>query len=173
MRGDDYERPIDQHYLSLYRFALSLCGNEADACDLVQETCYLWITKGHQLNDTSKVKPWLFTTLYRMFLGRKRRQIRFPHHGLDEVENELPEIPPQPPTGIDWETVSACLARLDEIFRAPVALFYLEDYSYNEIAGILEVPLGTVKSRISRGIALLQIMMIDHRVPSRTGARTT
>ena len=44
------------------------------------------------------------------------------------------------------------LARLDEIYRAPVALFYLEDYSYNEIAEILEVPLGTVKSRLARGL---------------------
>src|SRR5207244_495354 len=84
MRGDmDLERLADQHYAPLYRFALSLCANESDACDLVQETFYLLATKGHQLDDLAKVKSWLFTTLYRLFLGRRRRLVRFPHHELD------------------------------------------------------------------------------------------
>jgi RNA polymerase sigma-70 factor (ECF subfamily) len=173
MRSDEFERLVDQHYASLYRFALSLCGSESDACDLVQETCYLWVTKGHQLNDVSKVKAWLFTTLYRMFLGRQRRLVRFPHHALEDVEEELPEIPPEPPGRFDWQLVSECLGRLDEIFRAPVALFYLEDCSYQEIAGILGVPLGTVKSRIARGIAGLQKMMIERASPAARIDRNT
>ena len=174
MRGDmDLERLADQHYAPLYRFALSLCANESDACDLVQETFYLLATKGHQLDDPSKVKSWLFTTLYRMFLGRRRRFVRFPHHELDEVAEELPEAPPLPDC-VDWPVIAACLTRLDETFRGPVALFYLEEYSYDEIAKILEVPLGTVKSRISRGIASLQRMMIERGTAvARTGARTT
>jgi RNA polymerase sigma factor (sigma-70 family) len=57
---------------------------------------------------------------------------------------------------LDTTMVVDALARLDEAFRAPVALSYLEDYSYEEIAEILEIPLGTVKSRIARGIAQLQ-----------------
>jgi RNA polymerase sigma-70 factor (ECF subfamily) len=55
--------------------------------------------------------------------------------------------------------VLAALAQLDEVFQAPVALFYLEDCSYNEIAAILEVPLGTVKSRLTRGLARLHDML--------------
>jgi len=174
MRGDiDLERLADQHYAPLYRFALSLCTNENDACDLVQETFYLLAAKNHQIDDPSKVKSWLFTTLYRMFLGRRRRLVRFPHYELDEVEEQLPETPPQIGR-VDWPVVADCLARLDEAFRGPVALFYLEDYSYDEIAKILEVPLGTVKSRISRGIASLQRMMIEQTaVPRPTGARIT
>jgi len=174
MRGDmDLERLADQHYAPLYRFAMSLCANERDACDLVQETFYLLATKGHQLGDPSKVKSWLFTTLYRLFLGRRRRLVRFPHHELDEVSEELPEAPPQTES-IDWPVIAECLARLDETFRGPVALFYLEDYSYEEIGKILEVPLGTVKSRISRGIASLQRMMIERdAINLRTGAKTT
>ena len=155
----DLEQLVDQHYGALYRFALSLSGQESEACDLVQETYYLLATKGHQLSDLSKVKSWLFTTLYRLFTNRRRRLVRFPHHNLDDVEQELPEVPSPPTTQIDWEIVSRCLARLDEIFRAPVALFYLEDHSYRDIAEILGVPLGTVKSRIARGIASLQSMM--------------
>ena len=162
MRGDiDLERLVDQHYAALYRFALSLCGHESDACDLVQETFLVLATKGHQLADPTKAKSWLFTTLYRLFTGGRRRLVRFPQQELTQVEEELPEVPAAPPSRVDWEVLSQCLARLDESFRAPIALFYLEDYSYNAIAEILHVPLGTVKSRMARGIAALQNMMIE------------
>ena len=166
MRGEaNLEALVDQHYAALYRFAVSLCGNESQSCDLVQETFYLFSTKGHQLHDPSKAKSWLFTTLFRLFTGARRRLIRFPHHELAEVESELPDIPPKPPGHFDRHTVLECLARLDENFRAPVALFYLEDYSYAEIAKILQVPLGTVKSRIARGVASLQQMMLVPDLP--------
>jgi RNA polymerase sigma-70 factor, ECF subfamily len=171
MRGDmDLERLTDEHYAALYRFALSLCAQESDACDLVQETFYLLATKGHQLENPAKVKSWLFTTLYRLFLGRRRRLVRFPHHELAEVEEDLLEAPPEP-TQMDWPVISECLARLDEIFRGPVALFYLEEYSYDEIAKILEVPLGTVKSRIARGLRQLQRMMVERIVTAPAGTK--
>ena len=60
---------------------------------------------------------------------------------------------------MDTALVVATLGRVDETFRAPVALFYLQDHSYNEIAAILELPLGTVKSRISRGIGQMQKLL--------------
>jgi len=170
MRGDmDLDRLVDQHYAALYRFALSLAGHESDAVDLVQEAFYLLASKGHQLNDPTKVKSWLFTTLYRLFIGGRRRLLRFPQHELAEVDEELPAVLPEPPGRSDWDVVSQCLLRLDETFRAPIALFYLEDYSYNDIAGILHVPLGTVKSRIARGIVALQAMMAS---PAASGALT-
>ncbi len=160
MRGDlDFERLVEEYHVPLYRFALSLARNENDAADLVQQTFYLWAGKGHQLSDLSKVKSWLFTTLHRAFLGKRRRSVRFPHHELGEVEDELPEVPPELPERLDWEVAAECLAQVDLIFQAPVALFYLEEYSYQEIAEILEIPLGTVKSRIARGIAQLQQML--------------
>lgn len=160
MRGDlDFEQLVDSHHAALYRFALSLCRNETEAGDLVQETFYLWAAKGHQLADPSKVKSWLFTTLHREFLGKRRRTVRFPHLELTEVEGELPEVPPELPAQLDWDVLADCLSRMEATFQAPVALFYLEDYSYNEIAELLHVPLGTVKSRIARGIAQLQVLL--------------
>jgi RNA polymerase sigma-70 factor, ECF subfamily len=169
MRGDiEYDELVDQHYAALYRFAVSLCGNENEACDLVQEAFLLFSTKGHQLRDSRKAKAWLFTTLYREFTGSRRRLIRFPQHDLDTVENELPEVPAAPPLHFDRETLLRCLASLDEVFRAPVALFYLEDCSYAEIASLLEIPLGTVKSRIARGLAMLQRMLVE---PDRASVR--
>lgn len=157
MRGDiDFELLVDQHYAALYRFAFSLCTNESDAGDLVQETFHTLLNKVDQIADPTKVKSWLFTTLFRQFLRRRKHNNRFPHHEVSEVEHELPEIPAVLPERMDWQLVTSALAQLDQIFRAPVVLFYLEDYSYPEIAQILEVPLGTVKSRIARGIAHLQ-----------------
>ena len=92
MRGElDFERLVEEHHAPLYRFALSLSRDEHEAADLVQETFYIWAAKGHQLADAARVKSWLFTTLHREFLGRRRRLVRFPHHEITEVESELPD----------------------------------------------------------------------------------
>ncbi|HUA36956.1 MAG TPA: RNA polymerase sigma factor [Candidatus Sulfopaludibacter sp.] len=150
--GVDFESLVASHYQSLYQFAFSLTRDEADACDLTQQTFYIWAAKGHQLRDESKVKTWLFTTLHREFLGARRKQVRFPHVELEQAAAELPAVSPAPFNRLDTSQVLAALAHLDEIYRAPVSLFYLQDYSYLEIAEILGVPIGTVKSRLARGL---------------------
>ena len=160
MRSDvDFEQLVREHHGALYRFALSMTRHEADACDLVQETFLRWAEKGHQLADATKVKTWLFTTLYREASARRRRVVRFTHEPITEVESELPEIPPAAPAGADARLVRDALLRIDDAFRDAVALFYLEDYSHPEIAEILGIPLGTVKSRIARGVAQLQRLL--------------
>src|ERR1044071_5453382 len=107
MRGDlDFEELVREHYAPLHRFALSLAGNGSDAGDLVQQTFYVWASKGHQLDDASKVKSWLFTTLYREFLARERKVVRFPHRELEEARDELPTVPPEPAARPDWAFVS-------------------------------------------------------------------
>lgn len=161
----DFENLVDLHYAGLYRFALSLTRNEADARDLTQQTFYIWAAKGHQLQDRTKVKSWLYTTLHREFLGAQRRQSRFPHYEIMEVSNELPHIDAGLMNQLDSRALLACMAGMDPIFRAPIALFYLEDYPYKDIAGILGIPLGTVKSRIARGLGQLQ-QLISKSVPS-------
>lgn len=152
----DFEVLVDRYYAALYRFALSLTRKESDARDLTQQTFWLWARKGHQLHDPTKVKSWLFTTLHREFLQSQRRVTRFPHHELEEVGEELPGIPSPVVNELDGSIVLQSLARIDPLFQAPIALFYLEDHSYQEIAEILDIPLGTVKSRIARGIVQLQ-----------------
>src|SRR5262249_31511487 len=142
---DDFEQIVSEHYEPLYRFAFSLTRAEADAWDLTQQTFYIWSTKGHQLRDHSKVKTWLFTPLHRAFLAGRRKQIRFPHHELTDSESELPVITPETASGLDANEVLQALTEIDEIYRAAVALFYLEDCSYQDIADILQVPTGTVK----------------------------
>ena len=126
-----------------------------------------WVTKGHQLQDPSKVKSWLFTTLHRPFLESQRRLVRFPHLEITAADSELPPIEPDMVNHLDAQAVLELLAQVDPQYRGPVALFYLEDYSYNEIAGVLEVPLGTVKSRIARGLAQLKTLFRDSAAPPR------
>jgi RNA polymerase sigma-70 factor (ECF subfamily) len=155
----DFESVVACYYEPLYQFAFSLTRAEADACDLTQQTFYVWATKGHQLRDVSKVKTWLFTTLHRAFLESRRKQMRFPHLELSEVPLELPALSPTLASQLDSAQVLKALAQVDEIYQAPVALFYLEDCSYKEIAEILDVPIGTVKSRMARGIGQLQTIL--------------
>ena len=152
----DFESLVADYYGSLYQFAYSLTRVETDACDLTQETFYIWATKGHQLRDKSKVKTWLFTTLHREFLESRRKQTRFPHYELSLVGHELPPVSPARVNQLDSAQVLQALEQVDAVYQAPVSLFYLEDCSYKEIAEILEVPMGTVKSRIARGLGQLQ-----------------
>src|SRR5438094_10388325 len=167
----EFELLVSRYYSTLYQFAFSLDRNEDDARDLTQQTFYAWARKGHQLRDRSKVKTWLFTTLYHEFLEKKRRQIRFPHYELSAVDQDLPNVLPATVNELDSKTVLQSLAQLEEIFQAPLALFYLEQHSYKEIADILGVPLGTVKSRISRGIAQLQQILTDEKLPAKNSKR--
>src|SRR6266487_5747130 len=68
----EFENLVKLYYRDLYRFGFSLTRSEADACDLTQQTFYIWANKGHQLKDLAKVKTWLFTTLHREFLQMSR-----------------------------------------------------------------------------------------------------
>lgn len=162
----DFDGLVAAHYEKLYQFAFSLTRDEAESCDLAQQTFCIWAEKGHQLRDKSKVKTWLFTTLHREFLGLRRRAKKFSHVELDMAQTDLPVIPPVSANQLDSAQVLAALGQLDEIYQTPVALFYLEDCSYNEIAEILEVPLGTVKSRLTRGLDKLHALLADKPGPN-------
>jgi RNA polymerase sigma-70 factor (ECF subfamily) len=156
-----FEDVVERFYQPLYQFAWSLTFSEADACDLTQHTFYIWRLKGGQLRDPSKVRAWLFTTLHRTFLQNKRREKHFPHYELSSVDSELPTFYSEGERMLDSSEALDALAQVDEVFRTPLALFYLEDCQYKEIADLLCVPLGTVKSRISRGIVQLQKIMFS------------
>lgn len=161
MADVDFNELVETYYRPLFRFGLSLSRKESDAADLTQQTFQAWANKGHQLRDTSKVKTWLFTTLYRAFLAQKRHGDRFV-----DIENEAEfaepsHVLPSVVAALDAEIVQAALLDLDERYRAPVTLFYMKQHSYREIAEILEIPIGTVMSRISRGKAELRVRLSD------------
>lgn len=151
----EFEQLVNRYYRDLYRFGFSLTGNEADACDLTQETFLVWANKGHQLKNPARVKAWLFTTLYREFLKICRRRERIADDPIEEAVENLPQVPADCVNQIDSKTLVRFLREMDEDHRAALLLYYMEDLSYKEIAEVLGVPLGTVQSRISRAKAQL------------------
>ena len=160
---------VEQYYAPLYKFGYSLSRKESDAVDLTQQTFLTWAAKGHQLRNTANVKTWLFTTLYRLFLADKRRAAHFVESD-DETEfvDEPLHFSPSMANAVDAEIVQKALHALDDRLRAPVTLFYMQQHSYREIAEILDIPIGTVMSRISRGKAemrksLGEVIAAQHR----------
>jgi RNA polymerase sigma-70 factor (ECF subfamily) len=157
----EFEELVDAHYQALYRFAMSLTRDAASACDLVQETFCIWAAKGDQLKDRSKAKTWLFTTLHREFLSQRRRASKYAEEPLDEAAAEaVPNPNEDADRQLDGQRALELLGALDDTYRIPITLFYLQQHSYKDIAEILDVPIGTVMSRLSRGKELLRRRMM-------------
>ncbi|TVR49590.1 MAG: RNA polymerase sigma factor [Puniceicoccaceae bacterium] len=147
----DFSSIVDAYYRDLFRFALSLARNPDDAADLTQQTFFIYAEKQHTVRNEKAVKSWLFTTLYREFLRNRRHANRFEPMSVEDGPNHEPTESDDPITAVDAQTALDCLQQLDDTFRAPLTLFYLEDFSYQEIANVLDIPIGTVMSRLSRG----------------------
>jgi RNA polymerase sigma-70 factor (ECF subfamily) len=168
MSSEMFTQLVDAHYTPLYRFALSLTKSPSDAGDLTQQTFFIWAKQGHALREEGKAKSWLFTTLYREFLRVRRRSERvtaIEDLGPVEADPAAPEV--DVVTGMDAGLVVEALQEVDETYRVPLTLFYMQDLSYREIAGMLEVPIGTVMSRLSRGKAQLRSALARKEAAAR------
>lgn len=139
---------IEAHYAFLYKYAYRLTGGAADAEDLTQQTFLTAQTKLEQLREPEHAKAWLFKILRNIWFKTLRRRKSRPAVSLDGVHEPGEEIPLD--VGIEREELQAALDELPEEFREPLVLFYFGDFSYKEIAGQLEIPMGTVMSRLAR-----------------------
>jgi RNA polymerase sigma-70 factor (ECF subfamily) len=147
---------IDAHYEALYRYAYRLSGSAADAEDLTQETFGKALARLPQLREPERAKAWLFRILRNLYLHKLRDQKRHKIVPLDAV-GELPERSGDDPMPeIDPAKLQNALNELDETFRTPIILFYFEDFSYRDIAEQMELPIGTVMSRLARAKAYLR-----------------
>ena len=148
----------------LYRMALAWCGDEALADDLVQETLERALRNQHQLKDPDKLDSWMFSILANCWREHLRR-LR-PSEPLNEealVERQGPERLHQ-----RLDTISRVrdeIARLPSGQRQTLSLVDLEGFSYAETAEILEVPIGTVMSRLSRARGALRAQLRDLHEP--------
>jgi RNA polymerase sigma-70 factor (ECF subfamily) len=153
---------VDRFYGPLYQFAVRLTRSESDAADLVQQTFFTLIQHLHQIRDLSRIKCWLFTTLRRNFLmgvrhRAKHREVEF----LPDVHGLQTEDPSHWST-LDALTVRRALLQVDESYRTALELFYVKELSYREIGKALEIPIGTVMSRLSRGKAQLKSILLGN-----------
>ena len=142
----------------LYAAALRLTRNEADAQDLVQDTYLRAFRSAGQFEAGTNLRGWIFTILHNTFLNQRRDRGRSPVDADSEAVEQAPDDRPaagNPEDLLLRETLDADLqAALDDLppaYREAVWLRDVEQFSYDEIAGIVGVPIGTVMSRISRG----------------------
>ena len=164
---------IGDHYAALYRYAFRLAGSQADAEDLTQQTFLVAHQKLHQLRAPDKADRWLFAVLRSCYLKseRKRRPVAAASVALD-VECIPEEMPTDAP--IDRQQLQAALDELPCDFRVVLAMFYFEQRSYREIAEELNVPIGTVMSRLSRAKERLRRGLLSGETgPGPLGERNT
>jgi RNA polymerase sigma-70 factor (ECF subfamily) len=150
---------VDAHYVSLYRYAYRLTGSSVDAEDLTQDTFYKAQLNLGQLRDPDRARPWLFCILRNAYLHRARSAKAQPCVPLDGI-GDLPEPPPEPLPEIDQEQLQQALQELPEVFRTPIILYYFEDFSYRDIAEQMDLPIGTVMSRLARAKTYLRSRLL-------------
>jgi RNA polymerase sigma-70 factor (ECF subfamily) len=156
----DFPALIVAHHAALYRYAYRLCGCAAEADDLTQQAFLVAQQKLHQLREADRAGAWLFAVLRSCFLKSLRRQ-RPANAATLNVEVEQFAGPTPAASDIDRERLAAALADLPDEFRLVVLMFYFEELSYQEIAEQLEIPIGTVMSRLSRAKGHLRRRLDD------------
>jgi RNA polymerase sigma-70 factor (ECF subfamily) len=170
-RRAQFEREALVHLDALYSFALKLTRARDDAEDLVSDTMLRAFDRWEQYQLGTNIRAWLFTILYHTFVSRKRR--------IDAREVQLPEdaegwsayeaVGEADPEGTFYdsfidEEVTREIDRLPEDYRTAVVLSDIQGLRYAEIAEILGIPEGTVKSRLFRGRRILQKRLVDYAV---------
>jgi RNA polymerase sigma-70 factor, ECF subfamily len=156
------------HLDALYTMALRLARNADDASDLLQETILRAYRFFHQFESGTNCRAWMLTILFNNFRNGYRKSSREqPATSADEFDRKVEaESLRLDPAGANPESlvssqrmegeVEAALTALPAEFREAILLVDIEELSYQEVSGVLNIPIGTVKSRVSRGRAMLR-----------------
>jgi RNA polymerase sigma-70 factor, ECF subfamily len=152
---------LERHIPAMRRFAWSLTRDRDKADDLVQEALLRAVSRWAQLRNPGSVRPWLLQILYNAFRAELRRQ-----HGEElpmpsDTDAQHPAAIGHPEDKILLRSTLGALARLPEDQRAVLELVAIEGLSYEEVSRIVDVPLGTVMSRLSRARETLRELMGD------------
>jgi len=164
MRWPGTKRSIEElvkgHYSSLYCYGYRLSGSAQEAEDLTQETFCQAQLKWAQLRDVNLARAWLFTILRNAYLHKDRDRKMEKALPLEEV-GDLPDRSPDPLPDIDPLRLQEALNELPEVFRTPIILYYFEDFSYRDIADQMNIPIGTVMSRLARAKVFLKNRLLS------------
>jgi RNA polymerase sigma factor (sigma-70 family) len=173
-QAPSWEEIVSQHSARVYRLAYRLTGNSHDAEDLTQEV-FVRVFRSLSSYTPGTFEGWLHRITTNLFLDQARRKakIRFDALGED-AESRIPSRTAAPDTqvldGLFDDDVEAALSALPPDFRAAVVLCDIEGLSYEEIADVLSLKLGTVRSRIHRGRTMLR-KALAHRAPGAGRSR--
>jgi len=171
-RRAGFEHEALVHLDALHRVALRLTGNAADADDLVQETMLKAYRAWDSYQRGTNAKAWLLTILRHAFINEYRRRTRRPETvDVETIEPfaVFPDVQESDPQGAFFdrivdEQVLRAIDALPEAFRETLVLSDVEGLNYQDIGRILDVPVGTVKSRLFRARRLLQGRLYDYAV---------
>jgi RNA polymerase sigma-70 factor (ECF subfamily) len=164
------------HMDALYRTALRMTKNQSDAEDLVQETMVKSYRFWDKFEPGSNCRAWLFKIMTNIFINEYRSKSRTPVSvNMDDIDDNFlygqlaAKSPDKNPEEMLFakifdDDVKKAIEELPDDFRLVVVLSFLEDFSYQEIADIVDLQLGTVKSRLHRGRKLLQKKLYDYAV---------
>jgi RNA polymerase sigma-70 factor, ECF subfamily len=167
-RRKRFEDEALPHLDALYSMAIRLARNPDDANDLLQETVLRAYRFFHQFESGTNCRAWMLTILFNNFRNGYRKSTREqPASSADEFERKVEaESLRTDPAGSNPEAllagqgmegeVETALASLPDEFRQAVLLVDVEELSYQEVSGVLNVAIGTIKSRVSRGRAMLR-----------------
>jgi RNA polymerase sigma-70 factor, ECF subfamily len=155
----DFGKELEEEIPRLRRYARSLVRDAARADDLVQDSLLRAIRKRHLFQPGTNLRAWLFTLLHNQYVNDVRRAVR---EGIgipvEDVESLL-TVPATQGAGLQLRDFDRAMARLPEEQRQTLLLSGLEEFSYEDVALILDIPVGTVKSRLSRGREALRYML--------------
>jgi RNA polymerase sigma-70 factor, ECF subfamily len=145
----DVQRLVDEHLQAVYAYAYRLAGSAPDAEDLTQQVFLLAQQRLDQLRQPEAARSWLFTILRNCFFKTRQRPVPVP---ATRVGLNLDAVPTaaDDEAEIDPARLQEALSELAPEFRLVLTMFYFEDCSYREIAKQLELPIGTVMSRLAR-----------------------
>ncbi len=173
-RWAEFEREALPHMADLFRIAMWLAGDRAEAEDLVQETYAQALESFHRYRAGTNIRAWLMTIMYRA-RGKKSRAVGRLRLADDSEERIAESIAFEPPVaqGMSDEEVLRALERIPQQFRKAAVLSDVEELSYKEVAQVLQVPVGTVMSRLSRGRKLLRAELAVYANSYGIGAATS
>ncbi|MCS7176373.1 MAG: sigma-70 family RNA polymerase sigma factor [Candidatus Kapabacteria bacterium] len=168
----EFEREALPHWEALYSFAAYLCRDRELAKDLVQDTFTRAWENWKSFQPGTNCKAWLFKILRNLYINHYRRLRRTPellsYDEHPDDEDSFPELPASPSvetefykTVLDEEVVEALYA-LPESFRTIVILCDLEEFSYEDVANMLGIPIGTVRSRLHRARIRLAALLFHY-----------
>lgn len=153
------------HVSALYRSAYRWTGDVSQSEDLVQEALTRLFPQLAQLRQIEQIRPWATRVMYRIFVDHLRRTRRSPvtYMGDEDVDAPDPTWDPEALTeqALDRDRIAAAWPQLQEQHRVVLSLHEIEGYSLEEVAVMVEVPLGTVKSRLNRARARLRELLTE------------
>lgn len=150
---------ILEHHVVIYHYAYRLTGRQQDAEDLTQQTFLVAQQKLDQVREPTKVLGWLFAVLRSCYHKMLRKPFPVSAASLELEVDEIPDTTDE--ETIDREQLQAALNQLPDEFKLVLLAFYFEERSYQEIAEQLNIPVGTVMSRLSRGKARLRALLLQ------------